>query len=53
MPEQKPVEIYQLRFFLKGISPLIWRRLLMASDTKIRRHIKSKSAATPFDQLYR
>lgn len=29
------VEIYQLRFFLKGISPLIWRRLLVKSTSSL------------------
>ena len=27
--------IYQLRAVLRGISPLIWRRLLVRSDTTI------------------
>ncbi len=35
MPEQKTVEVYQFRLFLKDISPLIWRRLLMASNSSI------------------
>jgi len=35
MLEQNPVEVYQFRFFLKGISPLIWRRLLMTSNSSI------------------
>jgi hypothetical protein len=26
-------EIYQLRFYVKGISPMIWRRLLVRSDS--------------------
>lgn len=35
MPEQDSVEVYQFRFFLKGISPLIWRRLLITSNSSI------------------
>ena len=35
MSEQKPIEIYQFRLFLKGISPLIWRRLLMTRNSSI------------------
>ena len=36
MPEQNiVVEIYQLRFFLKGISPLIWRRLFVTSTSSL------------------
>lgn len=27
------VEIYQLRIWIKGISPMIWRRLLVKSDS--------------------
>ncbi|MHB8630040.1 MAG: plasmid pRiA4b ORF-3 family protein [Aggregatilineales bacterium] len=29
------VEIYQLRWYLKGISPLIWRRVLLRSDSTL------------------
>lgn len=29
------VAVYQLRFFLKGISPMIWRRLLVTSHTSL------------------
>lgn len=35
MPEQNPVEVYQFQFFLKGISPMIWRRLLMTSNSSL------------------
>ena len=28
-------DIYQLRIVLRGISPLIWRRLLVRSDTTL------------------
>lgn len=34
--EQNSVEIYQLRFFMKGVSPLIWRRLLIPSNNSIK-----------------
>jgi hypothetical protein len=27
--------IYQLRVVLRGVSPLVWRRLLLASDTNL------------------
>lgn len=30
-----PIEIYQLRIWIKGISPMIWRRILVRSDTSI------------------
>ena len=30
-----PVEIYQLRLSLKGISPMIWRRVLVRSDSPL------------------
>jgi hypothetical protein len=29
------VEVYQLRIWLKGISPMIWRRLLVKSNSTI------------------
>ena len=32
---QQPVWIYQLKIVLRGISPIIWRRLLVHSDTTI------------------
>src|SRR5258708_30143210 len=28
-------EIYQLRWYLRGISPLIWRRVLVRSDSTL------------------
>ncbi|MBF0301376.1 MAG: hypothetical protein HQK51_21910 [Oligoflexia bacterium] len=28
-------EIYKIRFWLKGISPMIWRRLLINNTTSI------------------
>ena len=30
-----PLSIYQLRIVLRGISPLIWRRLLLHSNTTL------------------
>jgi Plasmid pRiA4b ORF-3-like protein len=30
-----PLNIYQLRIALRGISPLIWRRVLVCSDTTL------------------
>lgn len=44
MPKQQPIgadanqpilKVYQLKVSLRGISPLIWRRLLVASSTTI------------------
>jgi hypothetical protein len=35
MSELKPVSIYQLKVSLIGISPMIWRRLLVHSDSTI------------------
>jgi hypothetical protein len=32
---QAHLDIYQLRIVLRGISPLIWRRLLVRSDTTL------------------
>src|SRR5215475_3732833 len=29
------VELYQLRWYLRGISPLIWRRVLVRSDSTL------------------
>jgi Plasmid pRiA4b ORF-3-like protein len=34
-PDTSPPVVYQLRVVLRGISPLIWRRLLVAGDTSI------------------
>jgi Plasmid pRiA4b ORF-3-like protein len=34
-PPQLPAAIYQLRLVLAGISPIIWRRLLISSETNI------------------
>jgi len=34
-PYQPHPDIYQLRIVLRGISPLIWRRLLVRSDTTL------------------
>ena len=34
-PYQPHPNIYQLRIVLRGISPLIWRRLLVRSDTTL------------------
>jgi hypothetical protein len=33
-PNPEPV-VYQLRVVLRGVSPLIWRRLLVRSDSTI------------------
>jgi len=35
MPTPDSVAVYQLRIRLDRISPLIWRRLLLTSDTTI------------------
>jgi hypothetical protein len=35
MTTTEPLSIYQLRIFVKGISPMIWRRILVRSDTNI------------------
>ena len=34
-PSLSSITIYQLRVVLCGVSPLVWRRLLVASDTTI------------------
>jgi len=31
----------------------VWRRLVYASDTKIRRHVKIRQTANPFDPQWR
>src|SRR5262245_64162504 len=33
--QQTYADVYQLRIVLRGISPLIWRRLLVRSDTTL------------------
>jgi hypothetical protein len=35
MPESSSIAIYQLRVVLCGVSPLVWRRLLVVSTTSI------------------
>jgi hypothetical protein len=35
MPEPDHVHVYQLKVWLQGISPMIWRRLLVRSDSTI------------------
>ena len=35
MSELKPAPIYQLKVWLQGISPMVWRRLLVRSDSTI------------------
>jgi Plasmid pRiA4b ORF-3-like protein len=35
MSELKPTPIYQLKVWLHGISPMVWRRLLVRSDSTI------------------
>lgn len=35
MSELKPTPIYQLKVWLQGISPMVWRRLLVRSDSTI------------------
>jgi hypothetical protein len=32
---KQTAEIYQLRWYLKGISPLIWRQILLRSDSTL------------------
>jgi Plasmid pRiA4b ORF-3-like protein len=34
-PSAASVTIYQLRVALRGVSPLVWRRLLVASNTSL------------------
>jgi hypothetical protein len=34
-PSVSPIAIYQLRVVLRGVSPLIWRRLLVVSETSL------------------
>jgi hypothetical protein len=34
-PTASPLSIYQLRVVLRGISPLIWRRVLVPSETTL------------------
>ncbi|MGH9022010.1 MAG: IS1096 element passenger TnpR family protein [Acidimicrobiia bacterium] len=34
MADPDPV-VYQLRFVLRGVSPLVWRRLLVRSDSSL------------------
>ena len=33
--EKNSIEVYQLKIMVCGISPTIWRRILMRSDTTI------------------
>jgi transposase-like protein len=35
MPDQPQLVVYQLKIALRGISPLIWRRLLVDADTSL------------------
>jgi hypothetical protein len=35
MSEPKPAHVYQLKVWLQGISPMVWRRLLVRSDSTI------------------
>jgi hypothetical protein len=35
MPDQPQRVVYQLKIALRGISPLIWRRLLVHADTSL------------------
>lgn len=35
MAQQESLEVYQLHIFLKGISPMIWRRLLVENNRSI------------------
>ncbi len=35
MPELKPAQVYQLKVWIQGISPMVWRRLLVRSDSTI------------------
>jgi Plasmid pRiA4b ORF-3-like protein. len=34
-PSHETLNIYQLRIVLRGISPLIWRRVLVRDDTTL------------------
>ena len=47
--------IYQLRVVLRGVSPLVWRRLLLASDTSLAqlREILQRAFAWSDDHLHR
>jgi hypothetical protein len=35
MPERQAASVYQLKVWLYGISPMVWRRLLVRSDSTI------------------
>ena len=35
MPAPKPPDVYQLKVWLQGVSPMVWRRLLVHSDSTI------------------
>ena len=35
MSELKPVHVFQLKVWLQGISPMVWRRLVVRSDSTI------------------
>jgi Plasmid pRiA4b ORF-3-like protein len=35
MPEPNPAHVYQLKVWIQGISPMVWRRLLVRSDSTI------------------
>ena len=35
MPTTNQVSVYQLRIWLKGISPMIWRRILIRDDSTV------------------
>jgi Plasmid pRiA4b ORF-3-like protein len=35
MPDQPQMVVYQLKVALRGISPLIWRRLLVRAETSV------------------
>jgi hypothetical protein len=54
-PSASSPAIYQLRVVLCGVSPLVWRRLLLASDTSLAqlREILQRAFAWSDDHLHR
>ncbi len=52
MTESCPLAIYQLRVVLFGVSPMIWRRLLVRSDTNLAQLHQVLQAAFGWDDYY-